>query len=920
MTAVTLRATLSLDGGLSEGGLRAKLQLARNGRNCVTRQGSLPCHPILAEQVDRFWQLVTEFPDLRIKPKSIRLQSPRPRHNQRCRLAADRLANTMNQWLHGPEFREIERALLKFGQPNDRLWLSIHTDDPHARLLPWQVWEALSDYRFEWGCAPMDGWHLERPFRRVQPGLVQVLAVLGDRDCLDLSPDREALQQLQRDELAEVTLLDTPSAESFFQRLYQTAPDVLVFSGHGRPGGNRRSGQITIAPGQNLSIEDFSHALDRAVRNGLQVGIFNCCNSIDLAQSLHRLHLPVAIVMRAPVPDLLAQQFIKDFLRLYAQEDSLAIAFREARRGLQSLESKFPGATWLPLIYHHPFTELPNWSGLRLAIAPPTAAPTLTDRNTDGDINGDINGDTDGDTINGDTDGHIPRNTDHDIKRNIPHKIPRNTDHWVDHWVDRVTTPQRDWSVEDVDPLPADLGLTDIESDVSIAPIAPTLIAPTSTRPLPVPENWQRRVIRLLGRSLGRSLGIAAIATAFIAAAGRWIEPIELAIYDFGLQQRPAEPIDDRFLLVTIDQADMDYQVRQGWQRLIWQGTAGSLAPEALTRLLDRLRDIQPSAIGLDIYYPRSSHSPAQWKQWAQQGLFGICKVADPTSETAEIPAPPHLPGDRLTFTDLDADADGVVRRQLLTMPMTKSTGQLGRLCQTEYALSAALADHYLQQQGQVPQHRRATGQWGYGDRLIPQLASGAGGYGPLVAAENQLLLNFRQGTQPWRSISLTQVLVEGIPPQWRPRARPIVLIGRIDRHSNDWWLVPGGRTIPGLELQAHGASQLISTVLDNRPLLQALAWPAKGFWIGAWVGIVVLGGCCLPERSPWRHRLSWVGGAIGLMTIISALSFGWWGWWLPTASPAIAMILALPFTKGRLISRLIKGRSGDRMTGANPN
>jgi adenylate cyclase len=178
-------------------------------------------------------------------------------------------------------------------------------------------------------------------------------------------------------------------------------------------------------------------------------------------------------------------------------------------------------------------------------------------------------------------------------------------------------------------------------------------------------------------------------------------------------------------------------------------------------------------------------------------------------------------------------------------------------------------------------------------------LASGAGGYGSFEAAENQLLLNLRQGAQPWRSISLTQVLQNGVPPQWRPRAKPIILIGRVDRNSDDWWQIPGGREIPGLELQAHGASQLISAVLDDRPLLQALAWPAKGVWIGGWAAVVVLGLGGLPGRSPWRYRLLLVGGAIGLMAGISFLSLVVGSWWLPTAGPAIAMVVAMPLAMG---------------------
>jgi hypothetical protein len=76
------------------------------------------------------------------------------------------------------------------------------------------------------------------------------------------------------------------------------------------------------------------------------------------------LHIPQIIVMREPVPNKVAQEFLKNFLTAFAGGQSLYTSVREAREKLQSLEAEFPCATWLPVICQNP-AELPvTWKEL----------------------------------------------------------------------------------------------------------------------------------------------------------------------------------------------------------------------------------------------------------------------------------------------------------------------------------------------------------------------------------------------------------------------------------------------------------------------------------------------------------------------------------------------------------------------------
>jgi CHASE2 domain-containing sensor protein len=97
----------------------------------------------------------------------------------------------------------------------------------------------------------------------------------------------------------------------------------------------------------------------------LQLAIFNSCEGLGLAAQLTDLHIPQIIVMREPVPDSVAQQFLKHFLTIFAGGESFYLAVREARERLQGIEGEFPGASWLPVIFQNPAEIPPTWQQLR---------------------------------------------------------------------------------------------------------------------------------------------------------------------------------------------------------------------------------------------------------------------------------------------------------------------------------------------------------------------------------------------------------------------------------------------------------------------------------------------------------------------------------------------------------------------------
>jgi GTP-binding protein EngB required for normal cell division len=128
---------------------------------------------------------------------------------------------------------------------------------------------------------------------------------------------------------------------------------------------------------ESLTITDLKLALQKAIDRGLRLAIFNSCDGLGIARDLAQLQIPEIIVMREPVPDFVAQEFLKHFLSSFSNGQSLYLAVREARERLQGLENLFFCASWLPVICQN-IAEVPSkWT--QLFINKPMVNSTLVE-------------------------------------------------------------------------------------------------------------------------------------------------------------------------------------------------------------------------------------------------------------------------------------------------------------------------------------------------------------------------------------------------------------------------------------------------------------------------------------------------------------------------------------------------------------
>lgn len=343
------------------------------------------------------------------------------------------------------------------------------------------------------------------------------------------------------------------------------------------------------------------------------------------------------------------------------------------------------------------------------------------------------------------------------------------------------------------------------------------------------------------------------------------LQPQELLAFDSFMRLRPQEPVDQRVVIVGINEADIE---RIGHY---------PIPDHEIATLLQKLQTYKPRVIGLDIFRdlpvePGHAELVAAFKDI--KNLIAIEKVLPD-----EISPPPGLPPEQVGFADAILDADTHLRRSLLgTYPRKRSKGY-------KYSLTLRLAEAYLQTEGislekgiQDPETMR------FGATELPRFQQNSGGYVRADAGGVQVLLNFRSGRAGFRTLSLNDIKTGNFNPDWlRDR---IIIIGIttpsvkdifstsaiLDRQS-----VPAGQAY-GVEIQAHAVSQIVSAVLDKRSLLQS--------WSDGWEYLLILVWGVLGIRCG-RLTRSPLGNLLGVgVTSISLVGLSYVflivGWWLP--------------------------------------
>ncbi len=281
---------------------------------------------------------------------------------QNCETKAAVLTDRLNQWLNHPTSRPLKERLLEQLSPTDPIRLLVQTDDADLCHLPLQLWDWFDRYPQAELALSTSSYQRIQPSHPPKPEL-KILAILGDSQGIDIAHDRALLEQLPN---AAITFLVEPDRRELNDRLWAQDWDILFFAGHSqsRQVEQVECGYLQINAQEQLPIAQLRHGLRKAIAQGLQLAIFNSCDGLGIARDLADLNLPQMIVMREPVPDRVAQEFLKHFLLEFSRGTSLYQSVRRGREQLQGLEDQFPCASWLPVIYQNPAIVPVLWADL----------------------------------------------------------------------------------------------------------------------------------------------------------------------------------------------------------------------------------------------------------------------------------------------------------------------------------------------------------------------------------------------------------------------------------------------------------------------------------------------------------------------------------------------------------------------------
>jgi CHASE2 domain-containing sensor protein len=272
-------------------------------------------------------------------------------------LVCQQLQTLLNRWLNSDGLGQIQRRIRTHLNPNDRIRIVIAANDPSLLQLPWHLWQLLDDYpTAEIALSPSEYAPSQPNLDPIRPAKVRILAILGNSQGIDVEYDRQILSQLPQ---ADIHWLIEPSSQQLQAQLWEQKWVLLFFAGHSSSKGR---GHMQINATETLTIDQLKYGLKRAIANGLKLAIFNSCDGLGLARDLADLRIPQTIVMGQPVPDRVAQEFLKTFLQNFSSGQSLYYSVREAREKLQLLESDFPCATWLPVICQNPAESAAVWA------------------------------------------------------------------------------------------------------------------------------------------------------------------------------------------------------------------------------------------------------------------------------------------------------------------------------------------------------------------------------------------------------------------------------------------------------------------------------------------------------------------------------------------------------------------------------
>lgn len=283
--------------------------------------------------------------------------------------AEARLLDSFHYWLLGAKLTPIRREIARETLAEDCLRVEVFLTCTPLELakLPWETWEIGTDLgtpnkirilRSPAGiaCEPVV------PLRR-KP---RILVISGDDTGLNFEVEKKAVQSLFNKGAVEFVgwQQGEEDKEELKRKVVRAIADkrgwdILFFFGHSNES-NFLGGELSLAPRHSIFIREIEPALVQAKQHGLQFAFFNSCKGMDIADSLINLGFNQVAIMREPIHDRAARDFLIQFLRSLAAYKDVCTSMREACQFFNQQETRltYPSTHLIPSLFCHPEAEL----------------------------------------------------------------------------------------------------------------------------------------------------------------------------------------------------------------------------------------------------------------------------------------------------------------------------------------------------------------------------------------------------------------------------------------------------------------------------------------------------------------------------------------------------------------------------------
>jgi hypothetical protein len=285
-----------------------------------------------------------------------------------------RLLFEFHRWLQQTELFDFYTTIAEVSRthpdPNADIDIFLTCTPIELARLPWESWELGATFATN---RKIRMTRLPLNIRAEVPDLAarnrqrpRILVILGSDQNQDFSKD---WQQLQRS-LGSLVEIPEPigwrpgkSIHQLKNEIVQALVDpqgwdILFFAGHSNET-QLTGGDIGIAPGVSIQASEIASQLAIARERGLQFALFNSCSGLSLAGFLIDLGLSQVAVMREPIENHVAQEFLVQFLQGLSEYKDVHESLVSACQFLETEKNlTYPSAYLVPSLFRYPETKL----------------------------------------------------------------------------------------------------------------------------------------------------------------------------------------------------------------------------------------------------------------------------------------------------------------------------------------------------------------------------------------------------------------------------------------------------------------------------------------------------------------------------------------------------------------------------------